>query len=115
MIDATVEEIRKLAEIQQAVSLKYAGRPSHDVRVWGQLRDELTTKMREAGFDCIVNLEERGANWYPVVEITGRTDAHIQSIVDSEGLDIERHRYEAARVTSDELKQEGANTDLLMG
>lgn len=115
MIDATVEEIRKLAAIQQEVSSHYTGLPSRDVRVWAGLRDELTYKVRSAGFECVVNLEERGDNWYPVVEITGRTDARAQAVVDAEGLDLERHRYEAGHVTSSELRSEGANTDLLMG
>jgi hypothetical protein len=115
MIDASVEELRTLSKIQSEVTAKFMGRPAHDVLVWSQLRDELTTRMREAGFECVVNLEERSGNWYPVVEITSRVDKKAQAIIDEEGLDIERHRYEAQHTTSEKLKQEGIDTDLLMG
>lgn len=115
IIDVSPEEGRKLAEVQHRVTSRYMGKPK-DLKIWGRMCDELKTGINEAGFLCSINTEVTpDGNWIPVVEINGRTDKHLEQIIQNEGIDLEQRKWESERVTSKELKEEGVDTDLLMG
>lgn len=116
MIDLSVEELRKLRDIQQRLNLKYMGRVNSLPNVRACLEEMKALVRDEVGLECSVCVEA-GDNgvWLPAVDITGRTDKRRQAIVDSEGIDIEQRAFEASRITSDQLKAEGVDTDMLMG
>lgn len=113
LLDVTVDEARVLGKIQADVTRRYSGSPK-DLRVWSQLSDELKTRCNEAGFEVDIHLQGVGDNWMPVVDIVGRTDKSLERTVAKEGTDIERRVYEASRASSEELRDEGVDTSLLM-
>lgn len=115
MIDVSVEEAKKLAAIQMLINRKYEGKPK-DVGVFIALKNELTARINEVGFECSINVEVNdNGYWIPIVEITGRTDKGHQTIIDNEGIDLEQRAFEAKRTTSAQLKEQGVDTDLLLG
>lgn len=115
MIDVSVEEAKKLAAIQMIVNRKFEGEPK-DIAVFMALKNELTNRINDIGFECSISVQanEHGY-WIPVVEITGRVDKGHQAIIDNEGIDIEQRTFEAKRTTSAQLKEQGVDTDLLLG
>lgn len=112
VIDVQVDEARALAALEMELNRKFVGMPK-DLKVWAQLRDELTTKAAELGFKIFLDMKIVGDNWIPVCNIIGRTDARLQAILNAEGPDIERKSWDSKRTTSAKLREEGINTDLL--
>lgn len=112
VIDVQVDEARALAKLQYEINSRFEGMPK-DIGIFANLRDELTARAAELGFVVYVELKTIGDNWYPICNIIGRTDTHLQEILNAEGPDIERKAWDAKRVSSSELKEEGVNTDLL--
>lgn len=113
IIDVQVDEARRLAELQVLINEKFAYSPK-DIGIWARLRDEVTARAAEIGF--IVNLipEDDGmGNWIPVCEIIGRTDSRLDRILQEEGPDRERKAFDSARVSSDELRLQGVDPELL--
>lgn len=116
MIDLSVDELRKLRDIQQRLNLKYLGKVNSLPNLRSCLAEMKTLVRDEVGLECSVCIEA-GDNgmWIPAVDITGRLDKHHQGIIDAEGLDIEQRTFESSKVTSDQLKAQGLDTDLLLG
>lgn len=112
VIDVQVDEARKLAALEAELNRKFVGMPK-DLKVWAQLRDELTTKAAELGFKIYLDMRVVGDNWIPVCNIIGRTDEHLQAILNAEGPDIEHKVWDSKRTTSAKLREEGVNTELL--
>ena len=112
LLDVTVEEAKRLAAIQEAIQLRYTGKPK-DLVTWGRLADELRTLCNDAGFEVEVHMDSRGGNWNPVVDIVGRTDKSLEATVAREGTNVERRRYEATRESSAQLEAQGVNVELL--
>ena len=115
MIDVSVEEAKKLAAIQMIVNRTFEGKPK-DIAVFMALKNELETRINDVGFECSISVQvnEHGY-WIPIVEITGRTDKAHQEIINNEGLDLEQRIFEARRTSSAQLKDQGVDTDLLLG
>lgn len=112
VIDVQVDEARKLAALEAELNRKFVGMPK-DLKVWARLRDELTTRAAELGFVIHLDMKVVGENWIPVCNIIGRTDAHLQEILNAEGPDIEHKAWDSKRTTSAKLREEGVNTELL--
>lgn len=112
VIDVQVEEARALAKLEMELNRKFVGMPK-DLRVWSRLRDELTTRAAELGFEIVLDMDVSGENWIPICNIVGRTDKRLQRILNEEGPDIERKAWDAKHTTSNALKEEGVNTELL--
>ena len=115
MIDVSVAEAKKLAAIQLLVNKRYEGKPK-DIGIMMALKAELKERIHDAGFECVIDVKSNEYGyWMPVVEITGRTDKALQGIVNNEGIDLEQRIFEAKRETSQDLKTQGVDTDLLLG
>ena len=114
MVDLTVDELKELTKIQDSVTRRYMYKPK-DLNVWSSIKDELTTKITSLGFKCSVDLEyDKDKNWIPYVTIISRLDKAHQTAIETEGLDDERHVYEARHESSEDLKKQGIDTDLLL-
>lgn len=113
VIDVQVDEAKRLAILQREISEKFAGSPK-DILVWARMRDELTYRAAELGFNVELSLEtDSEGNWLPICNIVGRTDKKLERILAEEGPDLERKAYDAQRVTSSELERQGVDTSLL--
>lgn len=113
VIDVQVDEARRLAKLQTEINKKFLGAPK-DLKIWGQLVDEVKTRAAEIGF--IVQIYPQtspNGNWIPICEIVGRTDKHLASILEEQGPDIERKAWDSKRVKSAELRKEGVDPELL--
>ena len=97
------------------VNRTFEGKPK-DIAVFMALKNELETRINDVGFECSISVQvnEHGY-WIPIVEITGRIDKAHQAIIDNEGLDLEQRIFEARRTSSAQLKDQGVDTDLLLG
>ena len=113
VIDVQVDEAKALAALEIEINRKFVGMPK-DIRIWEQLRDELTAKAAELGFVIYLDLRVVGDNWIPVCSIIGRTDTTLQKYLNEEGPDIERKSWDAKRITSHELQEQGVDTELLL-
>lgn len=105
VIDVQVDEARKLAKIQHDVNMRYMGKPA-DLRYIVAMRDEIRTKCEEIGF--IVEFDRDGQPC-----IVGRTDKKLERILQEEGPDLERKIWDSKRTSSDELRKEGVDPNLL--
>lgn len=114
IIDVQVEEARLLAQLQRDINAKFLGAPK-DLKIWGRLVDEIKTRAAEIGFvvDVYPKSTEQGA-WIPVCDIIGRTDKRLEQFLQEQGPDIEHKSWDAKRVSSSELEDEGVDTNLLM-
>lgn len=114
LIDIQVDEARALAQLQIEINRKFMGAPK-DLKIWGQLVDEIKTRAAEIGFIVEIHPDlNGGGNWIPVCDIVGRVDKRLERFLQEEGPDIERKAWDAKRVTSKELEDEGVDTDLLV-
>lgn len=115
MIDVSVEELKQLTFIEQSVTREFVGKPK-DIRIWNNMCDELRTRFADAGFRISISMaNDAGNNWIPMVTIEERTDSVHQKVIDTQGLDDERHVYEARHETSSDLEKQGLDTNLLLG
>ena len=81
VIDVQVAEARALAQLQTEINQKFVGAPK-DLKVWGRLVDEVKTRAAEIGFvvDIHPKVSPKG-NWIPVCDIIGRSDTHLEKIL----------------------------------
>ena len=113
-INVQVDEARQIAALQMRLNRKYQGKPK-DIAIWSEMRKEIVDGMAEIGF--IVNVypdPSRQDIWFPVCEVIGRTDQKLQQYINEQGGDNEKMSWYAQRVSSQELKEEGVDTDLLI-
>ena len=113
IIDVQVDEARALAQLESEINKKFVGAPK-DLKVWFRLVDELKAKAAEIGFivEITPHISPKG-NWIPVCDIVGRTDRHLDAILQEQGPDVERKMWDAQRVSAEELEAQGIDTNLL--
>lgn len=112
-MDVQVDEARAIAALQIRLNRKYQGKPK-DIAIWAEMKKDLIDGMAEIGFNVEVYPDPNRTDiWVPICEVVSRTDKTLQKYIDEQGGDTEKKSWYAQRVSADELKQEGVDTNLL--
>lgn len=105
-IDVQVEEARKLAAIQHYINNKYAYRAKSPQSVSAMV-SEMKGLCEDAGFI----VEFNPLTWQPT--IIGRTDKRLERQLKESGPDLEQKIWDSQHITSEELRRQGVNPELL--
>lgn len=115
MIDLSVDELRKVKSVQDAVTLRYMGQPNTLDNLL-MMVGEMKERMADIGFVAAMSFQPTDdGNMVPICEIVGRTDPIRAKEVAEEGYDFERLGWESSHTSSDRLRKEGLDPDLLVG
>lgn len=112
LIDLSVDEVKAVTALQNKIQSQYMWR-TNNLKTAFDLRDRLRDGMAQLGFEVDITPPTGTGNYIPVCTIKGRTDKHLQAIMNEQGADIERKAWDLKRESQDELKAQGVNTDIL--